>query len=213
MTVQQALEERFSCRHFLEREVPEELLRQVLQEAFCSPSCENSQPWKVVVAGPQAMRRIREGYEQCRKQKIRADLDRRFDGRWAQEMKGRIDAYFDGICAHEPRGNLDYTLQKRNLFYAPAMIFLCIDKELPTWSVFDCGIFAQSLMLAATENGLATMPSAVSVSYPQVLHPVLDIPESDRILIGIGIGYPDPDAPVNTFRTDRKSVDEIRFIQ
>lgn len=211
MDVQQALESRHSCRCFLEREVPREQLEEVLRAAFLSPSCENSQPWEIFVAGPKAMCKIRQGYESCRKQKIRADLDNRFDGQWAPQMHGKIDEYFDGICAHEPHKNLDYTLQKRDLFHAQTMIFVCLDRCLPSWSVFDCGSFVQSLMLSATEHGLATIASAVSVSYPQVLHEVLGIPENLLVFIGVGIGYPDPAAPINQFCTSRKSIDEIRF--
>lgn len=212
MTVEQALQSRFSCRSFLDREVPEEILQDVLKAAFRTPSCENSQPWKVFVAGPQAMGRIREEFEKNRKAKVPMDLNKRFDGKWTEEMLPRIDAYFEGICEHEPRKNLDYTLQKRNLFYAPMMVFLCIDMQLPTWSVFDTGMFAQSLMLSAAEHGLATMASAVSVAYPKTIHEILHIPESDKIVIGIGIGYADPKATINAFRTGRKPVSEVRYI-
>ena len=212
MTVQQALQARFSCRSFLAEEVPAPLLEEVLQDAFHAPSCENSQPWEVYVAGPKAMEQIRQGFESRRKAKVRTDLGKRFDGQWTREMMPRIDAYFEGICQHEPRKNLDYTLQKRNLFYAPTMVYLCIDAQLPTWSVFDTGLFAQSLMLAATARGLATMASAVSAAYPDVIHKVLGIPENQKIIIGIGIGYPDLGQPVNQFRTTRKSLDEVRYI-
>lgn len=209
MTVKEALKNRFSCRFFLDDPISDDVLNDILKSAFCSPSCENSQPWEIYIAGPETMDKIREEFENNRKQKIPMDLDRRFDGNWTEEMLPRINDYFDEIYEHEPRKNLDYTLQKRNLFYAPAMIFLCIDNNLPTWSVFDTGIFAQSLMLAATEHGLATMPSAVSVAYPQLLHELLKIPENSRIIIGIGIGYPDLNHSINQFRTTRKSTDEI----
>ena len=139
------------------------------------------------------MCKIRQGYESCRKQKIRADLDNRFDGQWAPQMRGRIDEYFDGICAHEPHKNLDYTLQKRDLFHAQTMIFVCLDRCLPSWSVFDCGSFVQSLMLSATEHGLAT------------------IPQEKAVLMGIGIGYPDPNAPVNRFKSSRKPISEVVY--
>ena len=213
MTVHDALLSRYSCRCFSDRAVSRDLLEEILADAFRSPSCENSQPWRLFVAGLETMALIRKRYEECRKAKTPSDLDRRFDGSWPEEMKGRIDAYFDGILEHEPRKNLDYTLQKRNLFYAPVMVFICIDKALPTWSVFDSGLFAQSLMLSATEHGLSTMASAVSVSYPQVLREVLGIPENLKVVIGIGIGYPDTDHKVNTFRTDRKDISEVRFFK
>lgn len=187
MTVGQALQNRFSCRSFLEQEVPREILKDVLKAAFHSPSCENSQPWKVFIAGSQVMKQLRAEYESNRKARIRPDLDRRFDGKWTKEMLPRIDEYFEGICEHEPHKNMDYTMQKRNLFYAPTMIFFCMDEELPTWPVFDTGIFAQSLMLSATEHELATIPAAVFV------------------------GYPDASVKVNHFKSSRKPISEIVY--
>jgi len=212
MTVKDAIHNRFSCRVFSERAVPREILDEILADAFRSPSCENSQPWEIYAAGPEAMKRLRAEYESFRKAKAPMDLNNRFDGKWTDEMAPRIDAYFDGILKHEEKGNFDYTMQKRNLFYAPTMVFLCLDRELPGWSLFDTGMFAQSLMLLAAEHGLSTMASAVSVSYPEAIRKVLSIPENKKIVIGIGIGYPDENAPINSFRTDRKGTDDIHYI-
>lgn len=212
MMVKDAIHNRFSCRAFSEKAVPHEILYEILEDSLHSPSCENSQPWEIYVAGPEAMKRLRAEYEAFRKAKVPMDLNNRFDGKWTDEMAPRIDAYFDGILGHEKRGNLDYVLQKRNLFYAPTMVFLCLDEELPSWSLFDSGIFAQSFMLLATEHGLATMASAVSVTYPDAVRKVLQIPENKKIVIGIGIGYPDEASPVNSFRTDRKGTDDIHYI-
>ncbi|XCP86834.1 nitroreductase [Roseburia hominis] len=212
MTVREALNNRFSCRKFSSQPVTKDMLEDIFKDAFRTPSCENSQPWEVYVAGTEAMERLRAEYEKSRKAKIPADLSNRFNGRWTEEMAPRIDEYFDGIVEHEAKGNFDYTMQKRNLFYAPVMIFLCIDKELPDWSLFDTGMFAQSLMLSASEHGLATMASAVSVSYPEAVRSVLNIPENKSIVIGVGIGYPDKEAPINDFRTTRKETGEIHYI-
>lgn len=211
MTVKEALYSRFSCRVFSDKPVPHEVLKEVFSAAFRSPSCENSQPWELYVAGQEALKELREECEKLRKAKVSPDLSNRFNGKWIDEMMARVNEYFDGIVAHEPKGNFDYTLQKRNLFYAPVMAFICADEELPDWSLFDIGIFSQSLMLAAAEQGLATMPSAVSVSYPDAIRRVLDIPENKRVIIGIGIGYADENAAVNSFKTSRKGTDEIHY--
>lgn len=211
MTVDEAIRNRFSCRSFLSREVPREVLEDILKTAFRSPSCENSQPWKVYVAGPGAMNQLRTEYENNRKAKVPADLNNRFDGKWSDEMLLRIDEYFDGICEHEPRRNFDYTMQKRNLFYAPCVVFVCMDKRLSAWSYYDIGAFSQSLMLSATEHGLATIPAAVFVGYPDLIRKVLDIPEEKAVIIGIGIGYPDLSVKVNHFKSSRKPISEVVY--
>ena len=64
-------------------------------------------------------------------------------------------------------------------------------------------------MLSATEHGLASIASAVSVAYPQAVRKVLGIPQKFWPVIGIGLGYPDPQAPVNHFRTDRRGMEQI----
>ena len=45
MTVKEALHKRFSCRHFLDTPVKKEVLDEIFQDAFCTPSWANSQPW------------------------------------------------------------------------------------------------------------------------------------------------------------------------
>jgi nitroreductase len=88
------------------------------------------------------------------------------------------------------------------------------DSSLTPWSVFDMGLFAQSLMLAAHAHGLGTVPQAFLTDYAEHVKKFLGIPESKRFVLGISIGYPDMDSPANKFRTDRVNTDEIvRVIQ
>ena len=54
-------------------------------------------------------------------------------------------------------------------------------------------------MLSAAEHGLTTIPAAVFVGYPQLIGSVLDIPDEKAVIIGIGVGYPDPSAKSTTF--------------
>ena len=207
----EALARRYSCRCFSDRPVEQEVLAQVLSEAMHTLSCENSQPWEIYVAGPEAMDRLRQAVEADRKSKMPQDLNRRFDGAWTTEVAHRVDDYFDGLLAHEPKGNFDYTMQKRALFYAPVMVFLCLEQGLPTWSVFDTGMFAQSMMLSAAAHGLDTMASAVSVAYPDAVRRVLGIPADRWAVIGIGVGYAQGDAAINTYRTARKGQEAIHW--
>ena len=95
-------------------------------------------------------------------------------------------------------------------FYgAPHGIFLFQDSSLSQWSLFDLGLFAQSLMLAAHASGLGTVPQAFVTDYARDVKKFLDIPESKRLILGMSVGYPDMDDPANGLRTDRSPVDEI----
>jgi nitroreductase len=89
-------------------------------------------------------------------------------------------------------------------FYgAPAVIFLFIDSSLGQWSVFDAGLFAQTLCLAAHSVGLGTCLQAALTSYPDAVRSFLDIPKSKRLVIGISIGYPDFEARINSYESTR----------
>ncbi|WP_251717419.1 nitroreductase family protein, partial [Lactobacillus agrestimuris] len=67
----------------------------------------------------------------------------------------------------------------------------------PAWSVFDLGIFAQSIMLVAINNGLSVMPAHSLVSYPDIIRKYAEIPEDESIGMAIGLGYKDRNAEVN----------------
>jgi len=45
----EAIKERQSVRNYLDKEIPEELLRQVLEAGRLAPSACNNQPWKFIV--------------------------------------------------------------------------------------------------------------------------------------------------------------------
>ncbi len=45
----EAIKERQSVRSYLDKEIPEELLRQVLEAGRLAPSAKNIQPWRFIV--------------------------------------------------------------------------------------------------------------------------------------------------------------------
>jgi len=47
------------------------------------------------------------------------------------------------------------------------------------------------------------------VVYPDILRDLCNIPQSNVIVCGISIGYPDMTSPVNQFRTERDPWDEF----
>jgi nitroreductase len=59
-------------------------------------------------------------------------------------------------------------------------------------------------MLAATDQGLATCPQAALAEYPDVVRATLHLPDHLILVCGLSLGYADPDAPVNKYRTTRE---------
>jgi len=118
-------------------------------------------------------------------------------------------------ASKEPHSKL-WRLQGQNFFEAPCVIYLCIDwsfysqsDNLNAWAVLDCGLVAENIMLLATGYGLGTIPQMQAVIYPDVLRNVLAIPDSKFIVLGIAIGYPDWDDPINQFRSEREKLEKV----
>ncbi|MEE9202526.1 MAG: nitroreductase, partial [Dehalococcoidia bacterium] len=100
-----------------------------------------------------------------------------------------------------------WRLQNQGMFGAPSAIFIYIDRSLNEWSIFDAGMIAQTLMLAAQHYGLGTIPQAAPVMYPQAVRKVTGIPDSKLLVVALTIGYPDWADTVNGFEREREPVD------
>ena len=96
-------------------------------------------------------------------------------------------------------------------FYgAPIAIIVAIDRLFPKIRYLDVGLGVAYLLLAAQAKGLATCPIGLITAYAEEIADVLDIPESKEIILGIALGYADPQSPINQFKTERDNLDNIR---
>ena len=94
-------------------------------------------------------------------------------------------------------------------FDAPVSVIVTVHRGLALGSWMDCGMFIQTFMLAARTQGLETCPQAALAHYQHTLRTCLSIPAGQIILSGIALGYADPDATVNTYRTPRIALDDF----
>ena len=78
---------------------------------------------------------------------------------------------------------------------------------MQTGSYIDYGMFIQSIMLAAVEQGLATCAQASLADYAEIIKSTLDYAPDDILLCGMSLGYEDEDALVNSYRTPREAVE------
>jgi nitroreductase len=79
--------------------------------------------------------------------------------------------------------------------------------ELGSW--LDTGMFIQSIMLAARGYGLETCPQAAFCNYYDTVTEHIGIPDDQELVCGLSLGFPDPDAIINTFRTTRLAPEEF----
>ena len=106
-----------------------------------------------------------------------------------------------------------FGLVNQTMFNAPAVIYICMDKILTEWSLYDIGAYSQTLMLAAAEQGLGTIPAITLMLYPDVLRRELKIPDNLKLTIGIAVGYTDANHKINNFVSARDPIAEtIHFL-
>lgn len=186
-------------RKFTNRKVNEKLLAKVIKEAQHSPSLLNSQPWRAYALTGDALSAFKEAAKERNtagdepEEDFASMLSLDWDTFPSQNMAtmGASQTYFF-------RNKLNLFAEANSqMFNAPAIVFLTIPKVSPAWSVFDLGIFAQSIMLIAINNGLSVMPAHSLVSYPDLVRKYAGISKNEMVGMAIALGYKDRSAEVN----------------
>jgi len=211
---------RMSIRRFKPEPVAKELLMGIIQTAIRSPSYKNSQPWEIAVVSGRKKEELTRILLDCLEKGERPEPDLSRPLTWPEELEIRIRQHlmkrgdFLGIDINSPDAEIRAKRANFEFYGAPHGIFLYQDSSLTDWSILDMGMFAQTLMLAAHAHGLGTVPQAFLTDYAKVVKRFLGIPDSKRLILGISIGYPDRDAKINRYRSDRCSVEDlVRWIE
>jgi nitroreductase len=214
MLVSAALKARKSTRAFLPKEVEPEKIKRILEAARHSPSGTNTQPWQVAVVTGEKKRQLCERMEQAFRGGTMGKMDfQYYPDKWEGIYKERRRA-----CGLQMYSTLDIKREDKQLqqdqwaanyraFDAPVSLFFFIDSILETGSYLDYGMFIQSIMLMAVEEGLATCPQAALGEYPDIIRQELGYPEDKRLIVGLAMGYEDEEAVINSYRTPRDEVD------
>ena len=206
---------RMSIRGFKPEPVPRELLQEVIDAARWSPSYKNSQPWEVVVLSGEKKSELSSLLVEEYTKGTPPCPDIPEPASWPPAISARIDDLYrrraeaSGIDLGDPDVLKKAKIANFNFYRAPHALYLFQDSSLTPWSLFDMGLFAQSLMLAAHAKGLGTVPQAFATDYALHVKKFLGIPETKRLVLGISTGFPDPGSKANAFRTHRVEVGEI----
>lgn len=220
MDALECIKNRMSIRKFKPEPVANDVLMEVVKTAQWSPSYKNSQPWEVIILSGEKKNALSElmlellekGTENCPDLQAPQSWPKAEEARIADLFKKRKEA--SGIDLSDPKVMLVAKKANFKFYGAPHAIYLFQDASLSQWSLFDMGLFAQSLMLAAHAKGLGTVPQAFATDYARDVKKFLGLPESKRLVLGISIGYPDMESPANAFRTDRSATSDIvRFVE
>lgn len=215
MEFKDVLSREHATRKFTDQRVSEKTVRKVIEEARRTPSLLNSQPWRIYVAEGEVAKAIRKEHEEktLANEEPHEEFDSLLNVEW-DTFPSKNMATMSETLDYFLRGEADdFDQAQLKLFNAPVIVFLTIPKQSPAWSIFDLGGFSQTLMLAANNRGLSTMPAHAFVKYPEVIRKYLDIPEDETIGIGIGLGYPNKKATINNYKSKRVPLDEILKIK
>jgi len=211
----ECIKTRMSIRKFKPDTVPVEALLKVIDTAKWSPSYKNSQPWEVTIVSGNKKEELSKLLVGLLEQDEKPCPDIPEPKSWTPVIEERIATLIKkrseliGKDLNAPEVRKKSKIANFRFYGAPHGMFIFQDSSLPLWSLFDMGLFAQSLMLSAHAYGLGTVPQAFLTDYALHVKKFLGIPESKRLVLGISIGYPDMESPVNGFRTDRVETDEI----
>ncbi len=221
MQVIEALKQRKATRAFLPLEVNKEKISRILDAARHAPSGTNTQPWQVAVVTGEKRRRLGHLMETAFRIGQAGTMEfQYYPETWEGIYKARrracgLQMYSTlNISREEKQRQLDQWAANYRAFDAPVMMFFFIDPILEAGSYLDYGMFIQSIMLMALEEGLATCPQAALGEYPAIVKQELGYSEEIKLLVGLAMGYEDKSHIINSYRTPRESVEQFtRFFE
>jgi len=213
--LEKLLSERQSIRAFLPRAVSEHQVKSILEQAAMSPSGGNIQPWKTyVLSGKEKQGFVETILGQINMGKLKDETaslsypnklkspyrERRYDCGMALYSALEIDKS-DQKKRHEQ------WLHNYRFFDAPIGILFVMDAQMDRHQYIDLGIYMQTIMLASQQAGLATCAQGSWGHWPETAGAFLSLDETERVVMGLAMGYADMADPVNQYRTEREGVD------
>lgn len=173
MELIEAIKARRSTRRFKDQAVSKETIQELLDIAIWAPTASNVQPWGfVVIEDQEKMLEI-------------SNKSKAFNLELMKEHS-RMEQYRKSM--ENPNFNIFYN--------APALILIYGKKDHP-YTVHDCSMAAQNLMLAAWEKGLGTcwIGFAQGVCDSAEFKKQYEIPEDYALVAPIIVGYREQESP------------------
>lgn len=203
---------RKSVRAFLPEPVPRARLEAIFAAAQPAPSWCNTQPWRVVVTEPPRTAVVSAALVAAAKSGLPSPdvpfpLD--YPEPYLSHRRACGFALYGamGIARDDKSKRYDAWLRNYQVFDAPHLAVVAVDKRLGPYALLDIGVWLGHLLPAITADGLAACAMASIAAYPKVLREHLGFTEELQILFGIAIGHEDTASATNQFRTARGPVE------
>jgi len=214
MNVADALRIRKSTRAFLDKPVNREKIEKILSSARHAPSGTNAQPWQVAIVTGDKKDELTGGMEKLFRAGDMGGMEYQYyPVKWKNPYKKRrvacgIQLYSTlNIDRKDKEKRYEQWVANYHGFDAPVLLFFFLDQIMKTGSYLDYGMFIQSIMLAAVEEGLATCSQAALGQYPDLIKKALGYDQEIILVCGMAVGYEDKEADINKYRTPREDID------
>ncbi len=214
MEAMENIKSRQSYRAFKPDPIPGEVMQEVIEAASNSPTYMSTQPWEMAVVTGSKRDQLSEKLLELAKTNAPINPDVPPPPDWPAALDKRKHEHGSrrlktiGVERGDEEGREALRLLNFEFYGAPCVIFLYMDGSLGEWSIFDMGLFTQTLLLAANARGIGSVIQASVTHYAKEIKDFLDIPGDRKLLVCIPMGYPNPDAVLNTYRSLKKKPEE-----
>ena len=163
------LEKRRSIRDYEDKEVPLEIVMEIIRESCLAPSAENGQPWRFIIVNKREV--IKKLSDESKKNLI-SDIEK--------NPESHIKKY--EAILRDPNFNVFYN--------SPCLVYFIGHKDIRSLQI-DCSLAACYFMFSAVEKGLGTCWIGLGnyIKDPELLH-LIGMPEDCQIIAPIILGYP-----------------------
>ena len=211
MDLMEAMKERRSTRAFLEKTVARETLEYLLHLATQAPSAINLQPWELtVVSGEEKKRLSRVLVKRMKERNISCGPGAKnpLSEAFMERQRGLLNT----IQPHLPEDTVFQEFINEgscNFYGAPTAVIISMDQVFSSARLTDIGVLVGYLVLAAHGLGLSTCPIGLITAFDEDIKDELSLSEEKQVVIGVAVGYGDPDAPVNRGRSERVPLQDV----
>ncbi|MCX5868353.1 MAG: nitroreductase [Proteobacteria bacterium] len=193
--VEEVIYRRRSVRYYQDKQVPDYLIRRILETGRFAPSSGNTQPWKFMVIQNQELIKemSRDVVKMMRLLMKFADYIEK--GTWWKEWISKLFQRFSNNMFHPvPAAAMKLIAEEKLGVWhgAPTVIFLLMDRRSAGDPMVDVGISGQNMVLTAHSFGLGTC--WVSFCKPIGMMPKwkkrLGIKFPYKLVTTVALGYP-----------------------
>jgi len=217
LTVSEAIDTRLTCRAFTNKLPSKDIIVSIIERAKRAPSGGNLQPWRMWVVSGEPLEDFKKDIAKKLKDNPMGEgteyniyppnLKEPYESRRREVGRSMYEVL--NIPKEDKAGRMKQFMKNFDFFGAPVALFFAIDREMQEGQWSDLGMFIQSIMLLAREEGLHTAPQEAWAIWYKTVNKFLNIPKELMLFCGMGIGFADENDPINTFRSKREDIDDF----